>query len=58
MSKDMQTDFHQGDQKPDLRKLYKPVGIQAITAATVCHRELQQKKKNSRKRMLAAFPMD
>ncbi|WP_321342477.1 hypothetical protein [Breoghania sp.] len=58
MSKDMQSDLQPGDQKPDLRKLYKPVGIQAITAAMVCHRELQQKKKNSRKRTLAAFPMD
>lgn len=45
MSKEANDNSQDVDQKPDLDKLYKPVGIQAISAATVCHREQEQKKK-------------
>ncbi|MEI2384190.1 hypothetical protein [Breoghania sp. JC706] len=44
MSKEANDNRQQGDQKPDLDKLYKPVGIQAISAATVCYKEREQRK--------------
>lgn len=35
--------------KPDLGKLYKPVGIQAITAATTCKNATKHKSVSSKK---------
>ncbi|MDJ0932357.1 hypothetical protein [Breoghania sp.] len=44
---DAEEDDEQGSkrQQPDLDKLYKPVGIQVISAAFVCAHEKEQKRK-------------
>jgi hypothetical protein len=38
----------QADEKPDLDKLYKPVGIQAITAAAYCQKSQDAKKRDAK----------
>ncbi|PTW62160.1 hypothetical protein C8N35_101197 [Breoghania corrubedonensis] len=49
MSKEANDNQQDADQKPDLDKLYKPVGIQAISAATVCFKEMEQRKKAAKR---------
>lgn len=50
MTKEANDNRQKSDPKPELDKLYKPVGIQAVSAATTCSREQELKKKAAKGR--------